>query len=1437
MTTVAKDKLSPNLAVVKTSPSSTDLRQKIMSTISPDKTKGVGYAFQGYHYATAQVSYGSSALMSEICLDSGTSVTMGDRAYLQKHVPDLVITRMASPVPIRGVGKDEVRTDEVALVQVNLDGISKDGPATGVIIIEVHIVDDLKVNLLIGNDVMTPQGMTLDLGKQIMTIDSCKGIKIPINSRARVAPHIKRTIRSKNAFTVLPGTTMRVPVTFNGQLPDDRDFLFEPQLAASHDLGHEGGVFAHIVDTDLSWVNIHNATSTPVVLPKRARLGSVVEYTHHGCYMTLPAEAHLATSGWKTGRSIRSLITKGAALMATAYATSVSSSGTIGVDTTTSIKPTSVIAPDMEMKLFNGVTVYGHIGMNQPLSDLVTEYQDVFIDQGTTVDIPEEEWMPINLKSGVVPKPPAKVYPVGQRDKECIDTTFDKLQEQGKLKFTTQPTTFSYPCFVVWKDTPSGRKGRVVIDIRGLNDITEIDSYPLPLQSDIIAAVSGYPYISTVDAVGWFYQFSVQHKDRHKLTVVSHRGQEEFGVALMGYKGTPPYVQRQTDRLLRPYRKFARAFMDDIIIFSSTLKEHVAHLRQLFDTFRLKRVSLAPSKSFLGYPSVILLGQRVDSLGMSTSEEKIAAITSLLFPINLRDLEIFLGLTGWLRTSIPRYAQRANPLQERKTALTRTLPVSSKGPARKRHSIRVFFYDPTTEEVLAFKDLQDAFRSPRFLVHFSPKRRLYVDLDASKSWGFAAIIYHVKGDILIIPSAYPALADIEPIMFLSRCLNSAEKNYWPTELEIAGIVWVVRKIRHMIESTECPPTIIYTDHSAAIPISRQTSMTTSSTDKLNLRLVRASQYLSGFNLTLRHKSGKTNIVPDALSRLQADVSTAEKIGELEALYGCPVNLAQHELSSLLPDLAPVAYHVTLVEMADEFKNRLKKAYDDDEYWEKILNLIKPKESDLSSINEGEATELTNDNSIPPEGSRIGIRFRYRNGLLYYVSADDGRERLCIPASLEEEIFRQAHDRTSHGGFHRTYDRIVNSIYIRHLNKRLRTYIAHCPECQLNQTKRHAPYGELNPIVTPAMPFHTIAMDFIVALPGTPPDWYDSLLTITDKFSKKVLLLQGKTTYDAVQWANIVIVALLQHDWGIPRAIISDRDAKFMSSFWKTIFSKLKVAMLTSTAYHPQTDGQSERTNQTIEIALRYHLTTGETNDWVSILPFIQTSMNNAVNVSTGFAPNELLYGFKVNDSVSLLSDLPAEDFGRLRMIKREEADSAMAFASAMSKIRYDKSHKPIAIGDKAFLKLHHGYTIPGLSNRKLSYQRVGPFKVLEKVGNLAYRLELPPSMKIHPVISIAQLEPHTGPDPYGRLSNPEPPPVEEEGEVQDPAYEVEKLLNKRITRGKNQYLVKWKGYGHEHNGWYKLEDLKDCKELVDEYEAGLPREGNVRRGRGRQRGR
>lgn len=144
----------------------------------------------------------------------------------------------------------------------------------------------------------------------------------------------------------------------------------------------------------------------------------------------------------------------------------------------------------------------------------------------------------------------AKVYPLGTKDREFV-TTFDELHSLGQMSWTKTSTPFSYPCFVVWKTLPSGeRKGRVVVDIRGLNNLTIPDAYPLPLQSDIIFAVRDGNLITVIDCVSFYYQWRVHPNDRHKFTVVSHRGQECFNVAVMGYKNSPSYVQRQIDRIL-----------------------------------------------------------------------------------------------------------------------------------------------------------------------------------------------------------------------------------------------------------------------------------------------------------------------------------------------------------------------------------------------------------------------------------------------------------------------------------------------------------------------------------------------------------------------------------------------------------------------------------------------------------------------------------------------------------------------------------------------------------------------------------------------------------------------------------------------------------------------------------------------------------------------
>ena len=943
-----------------------------------------------------------------------------------------------------------------------------------------------------------------------------------------------------------------------------------------------------------------------------------------------------------------------------------------------------------------------------------------------------------------------------------------------------------------------------MIDIRSLNKITEIDSYSLSLQTNITSAIVECSYISIIDAIEYFHQFLVRKKNRHKFIVISHRDQKQSSVALMSYKESSSYVQRQTDKILRSYKHFAKAFIDDIVIFFKTLSEHLEHLRTIFRLVRNKRISIAPKKFFLGYPSIILLGQRVDSLGLTTFEEKIAVIKALRFPLSLRDLEIFLGMTGWLRSSIERYAQKAKALQDRKTMMTRTLPTGFKGPGRKNQSSRLELKESTEAEWKSFTDLKNAFATTRFLIHYDRTRTLYFDLDASKDWGFAAMIYHVVG---ANGRSDFSRTDVQPIMFLSKLLNTAERNYWPTELEVAGIVWVVKKIRWMIDSILAPPVIIYTDHSAAIPISRQTTLTISSTDKLNLRLVRASQYLSSFNLILRHKAGKFNVVPDALSRLQASpIHISTKDGVLDAL---------HSTTDI--------YHTTLVEMSDDFKKRLIEAYGSDASWKKILGM-------LTTVNNGFQ-------SPPP-----GIRFRERNGLLYYI-APSGRyeERLCIPESMEATVFKQAHDDHQHAGFHRSYERLYRSVFIRHLNKHLREYIRHCPLCQLNQTKRHLPYGSLVPLDYPAILFHAVAMDFIVKLLTT-PFGFDSLLTVTDKFFKRVLLLSGEEIYDVRRWASTFLAGLIGHDWGIPKVIISDRDSKFLSEFWTELFKALGTDLMFSAAYHSQADGQFERTNQTVEIVMRFHVTEHLEQDWSMVLPYLQGGMNNSKNQSTGVSLNEIVYGARVNDSLSLLHDIPPEDYIRLRQIHRESAEDSLAFANAISKARYDSKHKAIDIqvGSQAYIKLHHGYTIPGV-HKKLSHQRVGSFPVEAKVGTLAYRLTLPSIMKIHPVISIAQLESAMkDSDRYERTWSEESPPVEEDGPSEDSdasSWEIETLLRKEIRRGKSWYLVKWKGYGAEWNVWYAREDLVDAPRLVEEcdhrHEAQETRRSTRRRqGRG-----
>ena len=291
-------------------------------------------------------------------------------------------------------------------------------------------------------------------------------------------------------------------------------------------------------------------------------------------------------------------------------------------------------------------------------------------------------------------------------------------------------------------------------------------------------------------------------------------------------------------------------------------------------------------------------------------------------------------------------------------------------------------------------------------------------------------------------------------------------------------------------------------------------------------------------------------MPDALSRLSSrDYRAETEESVLDTLY-------EH-----------YCYAVSLVQISDEFHKNLLQGYQNGR-WQRIIEMVK-----------------TNDNL--EDDNAATLPYKLVDNLLYFDDSERGL-RLCIPENLEKQVFQLAHDALGHPGYARTHERLTDRLLVLKLSTKLHKYIRHCPQCQINQTPRHRLYSALQPIISPARPFHTMTLDFILGLPKSVTD-DNTILSVTDKFSKAVTFIEGKDTFGSKEWSDVLLTRLETINWGIPSAIISDRDRKFLSDLWKDIFLKLHVNLIYSTAWHPQTDGISERSNQTAEITLRYFI--------------------------------------------------------------------------------------------------------------------------------------------------------------------------------------------------------------------------------------------------------
>jgi hypothetical protein len=376
-------------------------------------------------------------------------------------------------------------------------------------------------------------------------------------------------------------------------------------------------------------------------------------------------------------------------------------------------------------------------------------------------------------------------------------------------------------------------------------------------------------------------------------------------------------------------------------------------------------------------------------------------------------------------------------------------------------------------------------------------------------------------------------------------------------------------------------------------------------------------------------------------------------------------------------------------------------------------------------------------------------------------------------------------------------------------------------------------GEFQAVDSPHIPFYTLSLDFIVGLPLSKND-YNACLTVTDKFSKAVKLIPGKDTFDAHTWA----IPFFDHvycEWGMPKVLISDRDPKFLSVFWRSINQKIGARLSLTTAYHPSANGQSERTVQTTEITLRCVIATEKkaSTEWDELLPDTQFILNTSPNASTGYTPFQLLYGVRPRDgTAAMMESVPdesADEFCKTRQQIRDDASDSLRLAQAIMNSDFAQRHRglhDLQPGHQVYLKVVRGpdslgYRLPHPS--VFDPLKIGPFTILEKITKTSFKLDFSshPHIKIHPVISIAHLEPAIT-DRHHRPQREPGPVTEIQGQA---AYNVDRILKKELRRQPGDdkrywyYKVRWEGYTHKDDSWVREDSLReDVPELVEQWE-------------------
>ena len=422
-----------------------------------------GLAFRGWTYATPSITLVPHFFLSDLdptataCHDTSCGVTLIDKTWLQSHLSHQKMSTMSTHLNVSGIGTLRHKSAQFATISLYYSGENQAGQQVyAPIKCELHLVDGLRVNILVGNDILSPESFAINISKNRALIGIC-GVTIAINARQR-RQFLRRKLLASYNNMIPPCSKSMIPLA-PVSLPDDRDFLFHPTTQANLSL------YMRIVNHTTTKILVSNTSDRPLRVPRHQKLGHIIDICYENCFLA-DAQATFDSAVFPPKAPPFFDLHAGISLAITDTA--------------------------MEMQLDNGVRVYRDKAAVREIFELVAQPLSIWESEGFVQILPER-WMKVHLKPGWESKVAAikpRVYPLKNDSRRVVDETFDEMHRQGRLQFTADTIPFSFPVFIVWKpDGNAQKKGRVVFEIRKLNEMGLPDTYLLPLQSEIIAHV------------------------------------------------------------------------------------------------------------------------------------------------------------------------------------------------------------------------------------------------------------------------------------------------------------------------------------------------------------------------------------------------------------------------------------------------------------------------------------------------------------------------------------------------------------------------------------------------------------------------------------------------------------------------------------------------------------------------------------------------------------------------------------------------------------------------------------------------------------------------------------------------------------------------------------------------------------------------------------